>query len=89
VPQYSRIHLYGQGANYSDKIRQNDRTARKTRWANQNPHKLVKPEDLAAAIKELEKNPPIYNKKSVKRRRKGRGIDANVPTRSRRRRKAS
>lgn len=77
MTQYSRIHVFGKGAHATDIQRQNDRAARKTRWANQNPDKLLRPEELAAAIKELEKNPPRY-KKRVRKSRNHRKLDTNA-----------
>ena len=82
MTHYSRIHLFGKGANYSDRMNQASRAARKTAWATANPDKLVKPEDLYAVIAEREKNPQEVRVR--RRRRNPKKIDANVPTRRKR-----
>lgn len=78
MTQYSRIHVYGQGPNFSDIANQDARAERKTKWANENPDKLIGPDQLYEAMAELEKNPP---QTKAFRRRKRKAIDANVPTR--------
>ena len=83
MTQYSRIHVLGKGANYSDRANQGRRYAAKTKWATNNPDKLVKPEDLYDVIKEREKNPQEV--KVRRRRRNSRKIDANVPVRNKKR----
>jgi len=67
MTQYSRVHVFGKVAHGSDIERQNARAARKTQWANNNEDKLLTADELAQAIKDMERNPPVYKSKPRKR----------------------